>query len=290
MSMTRSVDGLGNASIRVTVFLVSRQFSRFPVNPMPTLTPRVQPRGFRAKSAFTLIELLTVIAIIGILAAIIIPTVGSVREKAKSIQCAARIRGWGAAVALYANDRKGFYDIIGVDSTGKNAIWCQVSNDGSGGLYMPYLAGNASKRYDDWQKCPSSQGEDEYDAARNGGTNTPSYTAYVLAAPHINNTTIKAATGKTTISVPLSRASQPSRTLLMIERPYIPGGVGQDTGNNATIDKDKNLLPIFQGFTRHSARIQAVYMDGHVKALKWEEMSVGSGRSAGFDNAILQLY
>jgi prepilin-type N-terminal cleavage/methylation domain-containing protein len=32
---------------------------------------------------FTLIELLTVIAIIGILAAIIIPTVGTVREKAQ---------------------------------------------------------------------------------------------------------------------------------------------------------------------------------------------------------------
>lgn len=244
--------------------------------------PSIQQR----RSAFTLIELLTVIAIIGILAAIIIPTVGSVREKAKSIQCASRIRGWGTAVALYANDRKGFYDIIAPSGE----LWCQISTTGSGGIYMPYLAGNASKNYADWQKCPSAQGEDEYDTARAGGTNTPAYTAYVLAAPHVNNATIRAVNGKTNISVPLSRASQPSRTILMIERPYIPGGVGQDTGNNATIDKDKNLLPIFQAFTRHSKRIQVVFMDGHVKALKSEDMAVGSGRNAGFDQELLKLY
>jgi prepilin-type N-terminal cleavage/methylation domain-containing protein/prepilin-type processing-associated H-X9-DG protein len=62
--------------------------------------------GFRNRRAFTLIELLTVIAIIGILAAIIVPTVGKARNVAKKAQCVARIRQWGTAVNLCANDYK----------------------------------------------------------------------------------------------------------------------------------------------------------------------------------------
>lgn len=58
--------------------------------------------------AFTLIELLTVIAIIGILAAILIPVVGSVREKAKVSQCAVHLRDVGTAVQLYALDNNDF--------------------------------------------------------------------------------------------------------------------------------------------------------------------------------------
>ncbi len=53
---------------------------------------------------FTLIELLTVIAIIGILAAILIPVVGSVRESARQSVCQSNLRQWYAAWVLYAND------------------------------------------------------------------------------------------------------------------------------------------------------------------------------------------
>lgn len=60
----------------------------------------------KSASAFTLIELLTVIAIIGILAAILIPTVGAVRKRALKSQCASNLHQLGMAVNLYLNDNK----------------------------------------------------------------------------------------------------------------------------------------------------------------------------------------
>ena len=56
------------------------------------------------RNAFTLIELLTVIAIIGILAAILIPVVSSVRESARSSVCQSNLRQWHAAMLLHAAD------------------------------------------------------------------------------------------------------------------------------------------------------------------------------------------
>lgn len=55
---------------------------------------------------FTLIELLTVIAIIGILASILIPVVGRVRESAKVAVCQSNLRQLGIAVHMYAEDNE----------------------------------------------------------------------------------------------------------------------------------------------------------------------------------------
>jgi general secretion pathway protein G len=64
--------------------------------------------GFATRrTAFTLIELLAVITIIGILVAIIIPTVSKVRGSARRAQCASNLRQIVLASISYGNDNRG---------------------------------------------------------------------------------------------------------------------------------------------------------------------------------------
>jgi len=62
-------------------------------------------------SGFTLIELLTVIAIIGILAAIIIPTVGAVKTSANKAKTKVQFNQWITAMSLFKNEY-GYYPTI----------------------------------------------------------------------------------------------------------------------------------------------------------------------------------
>jgi prepilin-type processing-associated H-X9-DG protein/prepilin-type N-terminal cleavage/methylation domain-containing protein len=60
-----------------------------------------------ASPGFTLVELLTVIGIVGILAAIVIPVVGSVRKSAQTSACGNNVRQIAMGVILYAQDNRG---------------------------------------------------------------------------------------------------------------------------------------------------------------------------------------
>ena len=65
------------------------------------------------RSAFTLIEMLVVIAIIALLAAIITPSISRALEGAKSTQCVSNLRQVGVALTAYSLDNRGYLPAAG---------------------------------------------------------------------------------------------------------------------------------------------------------------------------------
>jgi prepilin-type N-terminal cleavage/methylation domain-containing protein/prepilin-type processing-associated H-X9-DG protein len=236
-------------------------------------------RPSTGRRAFTLIELLTVIAIIGILAAIIIPTVGKVRSSATSAKCKSNLRQLAMGVILYAGDNKdriptNLYKGIGSTYTGLDQ-GALVSYIG------PYL-GNGSKviapAFIRTLECPAhmaAKGDPSNTVPAPtssymilNGTNSPFNNVNGVAMPwgnygpatpkpvmtisKISSLNFRA-TQNTIQSVPpsmLGKPASPSTTLLAVDNEYVT-----------------------EGEVHGSGTMNASYFDGSVRALNpltWE--------------------
>lgn len=100
---------------------------------------------------FTMIELLSVVAIVAILASLIIPAVSGAKEKALASKCLSNLRQIGAGLTLYAAENNGYLPPSS-DENGKN--WDQ-------GAIYPYLPArtnqNGSERQGMVFVCPSAK-------------------------------------------------------------------------------------------------------------------------------------
>ncbi len=77
----------------------------------------------RCRNAFTLVELLCVIAILALLANLIFPSLQNARNKALSIACSSNMRQIGVAVLLAAGDNDGRYPMIEGEPNGPNSTY-----------------------------------------------------------------------------------------------------------------------------------------------------------------------
>jgi prepilin-type N-terminal cleavage/methylation domain-containing protein/prepilin-type processing-associated H-X9-DG protein len=214
---------------------------------------RTHPSRPFASKGFTLIELLTVIAIIGILAAILIPVVGKVRESARDTLCANMVRQWGMAIILYGEDNDGS---VMVKATG-NRPWQSSGNSvdhwpSTNADYRIYLdAPGNIVREGGLRTCPS---------ANDVTVGTPTYamarpTAGGQLAPVDN--------------IQLRSAMNPSGLLIFIDsaagsHPVIEGGANPASGGNLGVIGPRS------GYDRHGGRYNAAFADGHTRRIHWE--------------------
>ena len=105
---------------------------------------------FRHRSAFTLVELLVVVAIVAMLMGMLLPSFGRAREQARRVACASNLRQLGQGFHLYAGDYHGmampmayFHDWPMTYWYGREANAAGV--DQTHGILWPYLSSDVKE-------------------------------------------------------------------------------------------------------------------------------------------------
>jgi prepilin-type N-terminal cleavage/methylation domain-containing protein/prepilin-type processing-associated H-X9-DG protein len=215
---------------------------------------RRQGRTLSPRRAFTLVELLIVIAIIAVLMGILLPTVSRAREQANQVTCLSNLRQLGLAFVLYCQENQGWMPRAAPYATGMNAespqdfLWWQQASrnqfvapdrDIYNSPLMKYLGGKpdvpAVKRgtdfYDERQRilrCPSDPLADHPVSVAMGDQNGNYYYSYSInnlmqsldpANPRdISLVPVNIKTGKPfDVAGKLVRVRNPAEKILMVE-------------------------------------------------------------------------
>ncbi|MFH1498106.1 MAG: prepilin-type N-terminal cleavage/methylation domain-containing protein [Verrucomicrobiota bacterium] len=189
------------------------------------------------KRGFTLVELLTVIAVIGVLAGILIPVIGRVREAARRSSCASNLRQLATASQLYSAENRGALiaePFTENDENNSPRYWFRQ-------LY-PYLKADSVTRVTALFQCPNDEAAVE--AFSDGGTewNSISYLLLKQETSHKKRLHIAA----------------PSRS------PQFVDAERADTANYRSDAKFETIVKGALSDWRHNQGVNVAFWDGHV--------------------------
>lgn len=99
------------------------------------------------RRAFSIVELLVVIGIIGILIGLLLPTFAKARQQSRAVACKAQLQNIGAAFQMYLNENAGWYP---------TAVYSPTFNPDKRPLVNDYLAKYVSNNARVWG-CPADE-------------------------------------------------------------------------------------------------------------------------------------
>src|SRR6185503_19578929 len=82
-------------------------------NSMARNSSKSQPHNRRNAGTFSLIELLVVMAVIGVLVAMLLPVLYQTKENARRTKCASNLRQLGIMLVMYSDDNKSWFPPVG---------------------------------------------------------------------------------------------------------------------------------------------------------------------------------
>lgn len=201
----------------------------------------------RNRTAFTLIELLVVISIIGILIAILVPSLGAAMSAAKTTKCKSNLRQWGVAYLAYATENEGRLPLEGFTSIAGGAQ--ADTNPGRWFNAMPEFIGVASysQAYD-----AGPGGSSEYDVDTsvwfcpsqvkrygNQSNNSGNNFHYAWNAV-LDGSSSYGPIDPAKRHIPLARIEQPAATVIMGEPANRVPNISPESGGVERLDRDRH--------------------------------------------------
>lgn len=217
--------------------------------PTHKTTRKITPR----RSAFTLIEILVVLAIIGVLAAILFPVFSSARESARIATCSSNLKQAYLGIQMYMRDSNNRYPR-------------PTSKCGWASLVYPYVKSTAVF------ECPNDEYFQFDTSCREGSTtNQTGYNgSYNINQLQAGNRT----------SISESYVNRPSEVILLMDgdgRDIPIHGGGKCSGPNGVYDNlydctVHDIMASAQGSRGHNGGFNFGFADGHVKWIGADSM------------------
>ena len=206
------------------------------------------------RNFFTLIEVVIVIAIIGILSGILLPVMSASQRKSRSTKCISNLHQISIALRIYTDDNDGYYPSRGT--------WEAKKIQGlSNNLACPDTQGSWRSERDDYPR---------YGVPGYGLNSNLTYIAETLSL---------SATGVSSEN----KIGQPGLVILLTDAPY---KVATLSGNDPFLFNETGREDAPEkSWLRHSGGAHYLFCDGHIKWLNpeqvWDGLPIGSSSPAG---------